>query len=89
MLGVSMLRFTTLTTGKNIRLSVSSTSGSLMPGIPAIAATHVGLLKSSLGHTNVILCCSGEKTFQTGSVGRLNNDNNSHVIPAWLPFVCG
>ena len=30
--------------------------------------------------TNLILCCSGQKTFQRGSVGRLNNDNNSHVI---------
>ena len=36
---------------------------------------------SPLGHTNLILCCSGQITFQTGSVGRLNNDNDSRVIP--------
>ena len=34
----------------------------------------------SLGHTNSILCCSGKKTCQAGSVCRVNNDNNSHVI---------
>ena len=33
-----------------------------------------------LGHTNLILCCSGQKTFQAGSVGRLDKNNNSHVI---------
>ena len=30
--------------------------------------------------TNLNLCCSGQKTFQIRSVGRLKNDNNSHVI---------
>ena len=34
----------------------------------------------NLGHTNLILCCPGQKTFQAGLVGWLNNDNNSHVI---------
>ena len=33
-----------------------------------------------LGLTNLILCSSGQKTFQAGLVGRLNHDNNSHVI---------
>ena len=37
-------------------------------------------VKTELGHANLILCCSGQKAFQAGSVGRLNNDNNSHVI---------
>ena len=32
-----------------------------------------------LGHVSLILCCLGQKTFQAGSVGRLNNDNNSYV----------
>ena len=36
--------------------------------------------KLVLGHTNLILCCSGQKTFQAGSVGRLNNGNDSRVI---------
>ena len=34
----------------------------------------------ALGHTNLILCCSGQKTFQARSVGGLYNDNDSHVI---------
>ena len=34
----------------------------------------------SSGHTILILCCLGQKTFQAGSVGRINNDTNSHVI---------
>ena len=36
--------------------------------------------KDKLGHTNLIICYSGQKTFQAGSVGRLNNDNDSHMI---------
>ena len=33
-----------------------------------------------LGHTSLILCCLGQQTFQAGSVGRLNDDNDSHII---------
>ena len=33
-----------------------------------------------LGHTNLILCLSGQKIFQKRPVGKLENDNNSHMI---------
>ena len=33
-----------------------------------------------VGRTNLVLCCSGQKTFEAGLVGRFNSNNNSHVI---------
>jgi hypothetical protein len=36
------------------------------------------------GQTKEILCCSGRKVLGPGSVGRLENDNNSHVTIATI-----
>ena len=39
---------------------------------------------SLLGHTNLNLCCSDQKTFLIGLVGRLENCNDSHMIVSYL-----
>ena len=44
--------------------------------------------QDSWGHTNAILCCSGQMTFQRGSVGRLTSDYTSHVIMILATVCC-
>jgi hypothetical protein len=39
-----------------------------------------------LGQTKEILCCSGGNVLGPGSVGRLENDNNSHVTIATINY---
>jgi hypothetical protein len=40
--------------------------------------------ESRLGQTKEILCCSGGKVLGPGSVGRLENDNNSSATTATI-----
>ena len=54
----------------------------------AVVVVH-GAIKYKQGHTNLILCRLGQNTFQAASVGRLNNDNNSHVISGSYLCVAG
>ena len=54
-----------------------------LPGFSALSTdcSYFGVIFNGLlGHTNLILCCSGQKTIQAGLVGRLNNDNDSYML---------